>query len=122
MCLALEQFWLRLINTLVGMWNQFVFVPWTLCSAGPCSWWCICCNKWLCWVALILVAIITILFWIVMAVIVSVITLICESICILGAIGPDKNPRCFGGAAPGPIEPPPPPVFPDPPVPPTKPE
>ena len=62
-CHSVESAAMRLIHVLVEMMNTFVVVPWRMCSASPCSWWCLCCNRWLCWIALILVAIITFVFW-----------------------------------------------------------
>jgi hypothetical protein len=126
MCYALENFFNRLIHFLVDMWNVFVFVPWTTCSAGPCSWWCLCCNKWLCWIALILVAVLTILFWVLMAVVITILVIICEILCMFGGIGRDAPSNCFGNGNPDPGPGPyPTPTFPTPPVnpePPTKPE
>lgn len=125
MCLVLEEIWVRLINILIGMYNQFVYVPWVLCSRGPCTWWCLCCNKWLCWSTLILVFILTVFFWIMLATTITVALLLCETLCIFSAIGPGRSPGCFGGHGQGtPVEPPPTPSFPtptNPPSPPTKP-
>jgi hypothetical protein len=30
---------------------------WRACSRRKCKWWCACCNRWLCWLALVLIAI-----------------------------------------------------------------
>jgi hypothetical protein len=30
----------------------------TRCRVEPCNWWCLCCNKWFCWIVVILVKVI----------------------------------------------------------------
>ena len=65
-------------------WQTFVATPWRQCSAQrTCSWWCLCCEKWLCWISLILVAILVIVFAILYT-LVAVLTLIaCETTCVV---------------------------------------
>jgi hypothetical protein len=29
------------------------------CRENPCNWWCLCCNKWFCWIVVIAVKVIT---------------------------------------------------------------
>lgn len=124
-CYSVESFFNRTLHVLVGMWNQFVYVPWRMCTTSPCTWWCLCCNRWLCWISLILVAILTIIFWLLYVIIIVFVVTTCETICVLLAIFNDSG-RCFGNGntdpGPGPL---PQPTFPDPPVspsPPTTPE
>jgi hypothetical protein len=44
----------------VWIWNalwkpiwSFISATWTACTQSNCSWWCLCCHKWLCWIVLI---------------------------------------------------------------------
>ena len=30
-----------------------------VCAEQPCNWWCLCCNKWLCWLAWVVVRVVT---------------------------------------------------------------
>jgi hypothetical protein len=41
------------IQTPVTTW---ITTTWTACSTPPCNWWCLCCNRWLCWLVVALVA------------------------------------------------------------------
>jgi hypothetical protein len=45
------------------------------CREQDCDWWCLCCNKWLCWLVWVLVKVIT---WIVVTVGKWVTRLVCE--------------------------------------------
>ena len=121
-CHAVESFFIRIFHVLVNMWNTFVYVPWTLCSNSPCFWYCLCCNRWLCWSVLILVAIITIILWSLFAITSLVVVILCELLCIFASIGRDSKARCFGNGNPDPgTGPLPSPTFPDPPVSPSPP-
>lgn len=81
-----------------SMW-QWVAVPWRQCSAQTCNWWCLCCNKWVCWIALVLLAILVIVFIILIVVWCFVLLVICEALCIIFTIlqAPSGNitVRCF---------------------------
>src|SRR5438067_278119 len=47
----------------VGSWvNQNVQQQLEQCIERPCNWWCVCCNKWLCALAWVIV---TIAVWVV---------------------------------------------------------
>lgn len=48
----------------------------TRCRTEPCNWWCLCCNKWFCWIVVIAVLVIT---WI----IVTITRLITEVVCTI---------------------------------------
>jgi hypothetical protein len=37
----------------------------TQCREQPCNWWCLCCNKWFCWLIDILVRILTVILQII---------------------------------------------------------
>ncbi|HVC91114.1 MAG TPA: hypothetical protein VND66_10890 [Acidobacteriaceae bacterium] len=42
-------------SVLVPIWTWWVNT-WKQCTQQSCNWWCLCCNKWFCWVVLIIVA------------------------------------------------------------------
>jgi hypothetical protein len=45
------------------------------CREQPCNWWCLCCNKWFCFLVTLLVRIVT---WVVVTVTRLVTTVVCE--------------------------------------------
>ena len=93
------------------LWKAFfsvVTTPWKYCSAQPCSWWCLCCNRWLCWITLIVLAILMFVLFILYYVFVIVATISCSSLCVLfvvlQAIGRSPTFSCFGtGPLPQPL-------------------
>jgi hypothetical protein len=68
-----------------SLW-QPVYGAWKMCSEQPCSWWCLCCNKWLCWFLVILLAILMIVIIVLYVIMSFVGVVICELLCILFAI------------------------------------
>ena len=88
-------------NALIEIFNWFrtniwswIGRTWTSCTAQRCWWLCLCCNKWLCWVFLILVAIVSAIIWLVISVVIVVVCAInmivcgvCYAICWLGNFG-----------------------------------
>src|SRR5436190_10473285 len=78
---------------------RWIAMTWRTCSAAPCVWWCLCCNRWLCWIALILIAIVSVVIWLVVEIIIVVVCiliaiwcLLCNLVCFLGCLG---NKACF---------------------------
>lgn len=55
--------------------EQFVNELQRVCEEQPCNWWCLCCNKWFCWLAWIVVRIVT---WVVVTVGRWATTVVCE--------------------------------------------
>jgi hypothetical protein len=51
----------------LSMWS-WIATPWRICTAQSCTWWCLCCNIWLCWIALIIVGIILLILYILLVV------------------------------------------------------
>jgi hypothetical protein len=37
--------------------DEQVMQPVQQCLERPCNWWCLCCNKWFCWIAWVLVTV-----------------------------------------------------------------
>lgn len=73
---------------------NWIYASWRTCARAACIWWCICCNKWLCWIALILLWIVSVVIWFVVEVVVTVFCIIisvwcllCNLICWLGCAG-----------------------------------
>lgn len=98
MCRSIWQF-VQSIGAVASTLWEWVYGPWRTCSAQQCNWWCLCCNKWLCWIALILLAVLLIVFFI-LYVIWSIFLLItCESLCVtitlIQALGKDIRVQCF---------------------------
>jgi hypothetical protein len=93
-------------TSVVSVWKS-VWVPiWTwvqksvqFCTEQSCNWWCLCCNKWLCWIAVILVAVLSFVLVLILEVIVivtctliSIWCLLCNVICWIGCLG---NSGCY---------------------------
>lgn len=87
--------------SLVSIYKWFVFTilgwisrSWKTCTKAPCDWWCLCCNKWLCWIALILIAIISVVIALIVEILIAVFCtaialwcLGCNGICFIGCFG-----------------------------------
>jgi hypothetical protein len=55
------------------------------CKQQSCKWWCLCCNKWLCWLAWVVVKVVT---WVVITVGKWVARIVCEVVnVVLDVIG-----------------------------------
>lgn len=70
------------IQTPVTNW---ITSTWRACTAAPCNWWCLCCNKWFCWLVVALVAVVVLV-----AVVITrlVVVVICEVVnLVLSAVG-----------------------------------
>jgi hypothetical protein len=49
--------WIRSIKKIWIDYWMTIKVLFTACDAQKCSWWCLCCNKWLCWIFAVIVAV-----------------------------------------------------------------
>lgn len=56
------------VEQFIGQWAQ-------VCEEQDCNWWCLCCNKWLCWLAWVVVRVVT---WVLVTVGKWVTRLVCE--------------------------------------------
>jgi len=75
-CIEVMSWW---YETFVQHFWNWVVQQFEDCNEQSCSWWCLCCNKWLCWIATVILMIV--------AVIVAVIMLILSFVfCILGFV------------------------------------
>ena len=50
------------------------------CREQDCNWWCLCCNKWFCWLVVVVVKVVT---WVLITVGKWVATLVCEIVTIV---------------------------------------
>jgi hypothetical protein len=55
----------------------------TQCGKQDCVWWCLCCNKWFCWLVAIVVEIVV---WVVVTVVKWVVTVVCQIITVVVGI------------------------------------
>ena len=70
---AVESTVVRPIETWVGQFQQ-------TCAQSPCIWWCLCCNKWFCWLAWIIVRIVTLVAEVVVVIVTRI---VCEVIALV---------------------------------------
>lgn len=77
-----EEVWERFTDWVTQAFKQ--------CSKRKCKWWCACCNKWFCWIALILLAIIVFILYFIVTLVVGIVCvlcfIVCGIICIIGTI------------------------------------
>lgn len=50
------------------------------CKENKCKWWCLCCNKWFCWLVTIVVKVVT---WIIVTIIKWVTYLVCKIVMVV---------------------------------------
>ncbi len=92
-------------SVIVKLWQLVATIVsslWKYCTEQKCYWWCLCCNKWLCWIVTIILAIIltvtAVVFSILYVVFSIVLAIVCETLCLivfmLSARSPNP-PRCF---------------------------
>jgi hypothetical protein len=60
-------------------WYNSVIVKWIeqafrTCASWRCYWWCLCCNKWTCWLFLIIILVVSM---IIMAIVSAVLAVLC---------------------------------------------
>lgn len=77
-------------TSLVSVYKWFEFTvlrwitsTWTMCSASPCVWLCLCCNRWLCWIALIIITIVSVIIWLIVEIVLTVFCVIIAIWCVL---------------------------------------
>src|SRR5262245_14028966 len=95
------------------MW-QLVVRLWKLCINQSCTWWCLCCNVWLCIFLAIFITLLAVIFTILFEVWIFVLLVACETLCVLMTIlsSGGQNPpnfMCFDYSKHPPPPPPPPP-------------
>ncbi len=58
----------------------------TRCNRQACNWWCLCCNKWFCWLFAIIVAIIVFIVSLILIVTTVVVCAACYIACTIACI------------------------------------
>lgn len=108
--------WIRSIKKIWVDYWMTIKALFTACDAQKCNWWCLCCNKWLCWIIAVIVTVLyaALLGLVTVTLVITVPT--CWGTCffffVLLAIGRSPTPNCFAGTPPAPPGPPaaPPPL------------
>src|SRR5262245_54876193 len=82
--------------------ERWIAVPWRQCAAQRrCYFWCLCCNFWLCFIALIILFLIIVAILIAITIIPILLAILCEVLCIFSKIGPSSG-TCFVFSTPPP--------------------
>ncbi len=92
-------------NVWVWMWT-YITQWWTECTVQRCRWWCLCCNKWLCWIALIILTVLWAIVYAVIQVITFILCFACHLLCALVCLLPGiltHSDQCTNGCTGGPI-------------------
>jgi len=69
-------------SMVVALWGE-VSALWRQCSAQTCRWWCLCCNKWVCWLVTVLLAVLLAVLVVVYAVFSVIVATTCWGTCFL---------------------------------------
>jgi uncharacterized protein YacL len=63
--------------------SQWISDTFRRCSRRRCRWWCLCCNRWLCWIGVVLVAILAFLLTLILSIIAIIACALCYIVCII---------------------------------------
>ncbi len=83
MCLWCRLVYEWLLREIFQPMLDWVTETWRQCTQQPCNWWCLCCNKWFCWLLLIILAILIIILIIIVYAVVTVVCGVCFVVCFL---------------------------------------
>lgn len=84
LCVQCNVVWQQVINSIWTPAWDWVNRAWRTCSRRKCKWWCACCNKWLCWIAVIFVAILVVILTLVVLLLAIVKCVLCNIFCFIG--------------------------------------
>ena len=86
-------------------WLEFTILRWIFATIAGCwnrpgcTWWCLCCEKLLCILYMIILFIVAIVIWLIVEIVVAVFCilvalwcLLCSLVCWIGCLG---NKQCF---------------------------
>lgn len=94
-----------LATRIVDVWTWVASVV-QRCGANRCTWWCLCCDRWGCWIAVVVLGVVltvVLVIFILMAVLLVVVCwIVCVIAAILEALGRGTVPNCFAGTPPPP--------------------
>ena len=87
-----EALWVRVTEWARDTWRR--------CFRQKCNWWCLCCNKWFCWVFVILVLLVTLILQLILTILAILVCvpcyLVCIVLCVLGLLfGNTKTDDCI---------------------------
>jgi hypothetical protein len=107
------------VTSLSDIWSEYwatITMLWNACVSQSCSWWCLCCNVWLCCLLVITVTVIYFLLMVLMSVFAILLVPVCWGTClliaVLIAIGGGDVPNCFNAdPSPAPATPTPMPAI-----------
>jgi hypothetical protein len=63
--------------------NQWVSQQQQQCEEQDCNWWCLCCNKWICWIVTVVVEVVV---WVLVTVGEWVATIVCQVVTVVVGI------------------------------------
>jgi hypothetical protein len=89
----------EIANVWVPVWT-WITTTWTTCTRSPCNWWCLCCNKWLCWTFLIVLAVVAMVLFFVLLIVTIVVCFLCLVLCAVFCALPSifgLGSRCMSG-------------------------
>lgn len=92
-------------NIWVWMWT-YITRWWRECTAQRCRWWCLCCNKWLCWTGLIILTVLWAIVYFVIQLITFIVCFACHFLCAVVCLLPGiltHSDQCTNGCTGGPI-------------------
>lgn len=103
----------RVCSTLIDaivkyIWNwawAWIAATFRRCSAQRCQWWCLCCNKWLCWIVMIILAVVLIVVVAILFIVAAVICVVLWLFCAIGCLVPEMagerscNQQCWSSRA-----------------------
>lgn len=72
------------VTAILERYVTWMVQTWSQCRQQSCNWWCLCCNRWLCWIALIIVTIFVAIFWLLLVIIGFLLFVICVLLCLIG--------------------------------------
>lgn len=87
------------VNFWVWAWS-WITKTWVQCSAQACRWWCLCCNKWLCWIGLIILTVLVAVTYFIMQLVSLIVCIACHILCVFGCFIPGifgHGPNCMRG-------------------------
>ena len=92
-----------LARAIVEVW-AWVATTFRRCSANTCTWWCLCCDRWACWIGVILLGILLTVILIIFILLAVLFVVVCWIVCWIAVIFLRQNLDCVKGtpAAPPP--------------------
>ncbi|HEX4984587.1 MAG TPA: hypothetical protein VFV71_00815 [Burkholderiales bacterium] len=94
--------WCRFVTgwLVENVWKKiwtWISTAWRTCSSYPCAWWCLCCNRWACWIFLIVLTILAAVMFALLVIIANLVCIVCYIVCVIVCALPSivGQPRCY---------------------------